>query len=819
MKKSIVNRSLILVMILAFVLTGCNVNGLVTQNAVQDEVSFNYGFSREQYNFNLPSLLDEQVVKVADSILEGKMIVEQSINDYLAFESLKDINWDAVIGNSPNTYQLYLQCLNPIMFLTRAYEINGNEDYLVQAKDILLEWIKYKESNPNNNFLWYDHGTALRLENIIYFVLVTTENTDLIDTTLRMKIDSLIKEHMEFLYDDVNYTENHNHGIFQDRALLYGAYFIKDEKFNEYVEKVKSRLDEQIEFGFNEEMIHIENSPGYQVGVVQIIYQIAEFLEQFNDVYGINLMNKVKQSNEFLTHILKPDAGMAEIGDTNGTVEEKQSNLGYKFNDEELLYAGTWGEKGTKPSEKSKLYPKSGYYIYRSSWEKEKFKEATWMMFKSGYESRTHKHADDTSFMLYSKGKDIFVDPGWYNYVTGDKYRDYLISAKAHNTVIVDGKSYSVTEPNAYKVGIIKGDLENPNYDYVLGFNKMYKGVQIDRHFYNLKEDAIILYDDIVSEQEHMYSQLFHTSEYIDILEADDNEVLMSIADTDYNVRIRQMTQDTKLEVHYGDNNGEEYGYLSRSLNKIEPIYTLEFKKQGNSTKYITLITIEDKGGKCIALDDINLDKDMKKLTIHKGGSSYNIQLTNRDRIDASKVEVQQLDNSTYKFISEQINTQDLYYAWYIIDAENGAVLDRIDYTQSNELTYTFNEEKDYLVKSYVKTSYGEIDQAIVSQINYIDNKYIDISDTIDNFKLTLGDHYYEQVADNKYRFIIPYDYFWKTSVKWYIYKDGGYYTTITGENILEYEFTEPGSYTVMFYFKTLNGDLEFWNYKPLEIR
>ena len=45
MKKSIVNRSLILVMILAFVLTGCNVNGLVTQNAVQDEVSFNYGFS------------------------------------------------------------------------------------------------------------------------------------------------------------------------------------------------------------------------------------------------------------------------------------------------------------------------------------------------------------------------------------------------------------------------------------------------------------------------------------------------------------------------------------------------------------------------------------------------------------------------------------------------------------------------------------------------------------------------------------------------------------------------------------------------------
>lgn len=133
------------------------------------------------------------------------------------------------------------------------------------------------------------------------------------------------------------------------------------------------------------------------------------------------------------------------------------------------------------------------------------------MMFKSGYVSKTHKHADDNSFMLYSKGYDIFVDPGWYNYMTGNFYRDYFVSSNAHNTVIVDGKTYSPTAENSSKVGIYEYE-QNENYDYVSGYNEMYNDVSFDRHFYNLG-DAIIVYDNIESASEHIYSQLLHASE------------------------------------------------------------------------------------------------------------------------------------------------------------------------------------------------------------------------------------------------------------------------------------------------------------------
>ena len=34
----------------------------------------------------------------------------------------------------------------------------------------------------------------------------------------------------------------------------------------------------------------------------------------------------------------------------------------------------------------------------------------------------------------------------------------------------------------------------------------------------------------------------------------------------------------------------------------------------------------------------------------------------------------------------------------------------------------------------------------------------------------------------------------------------------------MEYEFTEPGKYTVMYYLKTPNGDNEFWNFEEIEV-
>ena len=127
--------------------------------------------------FRVPS--DELTIAIADSILDHKMIVNyESVNletmePVLPYESFDNFDWDVQFTESPNTFQLYLQCLNPLIYLTKAYQLTSDAAYIDCATEMIQSWIDYEQTrgNSKNPFVWYDHGTALRAENLIYFIL------------------------------------------------------------------------------------------------------------------------------------------------------------------------------------------------------------------------------------------------------------------------------------------------------------------------------------------------------------------------------------------------------------------------------------------------------------------------------------------------------------------------------------------------------------------------------------------------------------------------------------------------------------------------
>lgn len=67
-------------------------------------------------------------------MIAGNIHVLGTFSDTLRFENAAEIDWDAQVSNSPNTFQLYLQCLNPVAFLTRAYQLTNDERYLDLAQ-------------------------------------------------------------------------------------------------------------------------------------------------------------------------------------------------------------------------------------------------------------------------------------------------------------------------------------------------------------------------------------------------------------------------------------------------------------------------------------------------------------------------------------------------------------------------------------------------------------------------------------------------------------------------------------------------------------
>src|SRR5207248_1602207 len=107
--------------------------------------------------------------------------------------------------------------------------------------------------------------------------------------------------------------------------------------------------------------------------------------------------------------------------------------------------------------------------------------DSTWLLFKSGYLTHTHKHADDLSFLLYGRGKEIFVDGGLLNYDTSNPFATHITSALAHNTLVVDGTNYELrqraldgSDPPPWKMFGVSGLLTNqitPGADLVRGYN------------------------------------------------------------------------------------------------------------------------------------------------------------------------------------------------------------------------------------------------------------------------------------------------------------------------------------------------------------
>lgn len=784
-----------------------------------------FGYTLDQFNIGKELLLlndSNKLIESANRILEnelltygviGNRIIEAKIN-----YNIKDFDWNIQVTPSPNSFQMNLQALGTLAILSAAYLLKEDDNrsaYLTRGMEILTSWINYCEDplkSKLNPFVWNDHATALRAENIIFFTL-TMDAAGMIDKELKDYIERVLREHAIKLTDDSFYFYNHNHGIFQDRSLIYLSFLLRDKS---WFEIAKKRLESQKKFAFNDEMIHVENSPGYQAVVMKLFLHIANFLIDLGEDFGYQLADDIDRAAEVMCFMVKPNGKMAEIGDTDGGLGQylKTNTDEYLFRNPHLNYAATYGAKGEKPLFNKGIYKKSGYYFYREHWNASGFKNSTWLMFKAGYTSRSHKHNDDLSFMLYTKGHDVFVDCGWYNYVWGNKFRKYLVSANAHNTIVVDGKGYSTTEENSYKVSMLKIE-QGENYDYLLAFNDAYFGVYIDRHFYSMN-NMILLYDNIKSDSIHTYRQLFHLSQSVSINAVANNEVLIKISNTGYYVRIKQLLGDPKLKIQTGDFRESDYGYISQGFNHIDSTTTLFFESTSCNCDFITLITIEDAEGVIDGISNIQFDVNSRAFKFVKNNSVNKIQLRERTRFDISNILIEPLGNNEFRLINRSACPENTQYAWYLIEEKTNKAVIKTNYMPENTYVINIPPASDgtvYWLRAYMRSSLYQKKTQVVGAFIYDKKSNSYIVQSSNTYGLDITGHSCENIGDGKYRFKIHYNYFGDMRVQWLIYKDGGakesFFTRNQGE--IEYQFTEPGDYNVMYYLRTIGGgDREF---------
>ena len=660
---------------------------------------------------------NHDVLELANKIYQGYLFSNYLFKDNPKY-LIDNINWDIQYSTSPSTYNLGLQTLDMVGILSYAYLETQDGKYLKRAHLILESWIDYLESSPSNKYVWYDHSVSSRILNIIYFLSIN--NVDFNTKNYFSEVDEkklieVLKLHAEYLMNPSNYAFNNNHGIMADRALIVLAVFLPNEyQSQKWMETGIKRLEDQYYSLFKPDGSYTENSPGYAQGALYWFIEIQEFLTRYG--YKLNIYkldNNLENSHQFLLDTTMPNEHFPMFGDTL----DAEVNYNYFNNSLKLPH-------------EFNVYNDGGYAFINN------FEKKIWLGFKAGYVGGTaHKHEDELSFVLFAKETNIFIDPGMYNYETSNLYRQYFISANAHNTIIVDGKSFSTSLINDQRSGIISWE-ENENYYRVTAFSDLYSGTSIIRSVFFTKSGIILIFDDIQSLESHTYSQLFHLDEEILPIQQGENHLKLIWDDGEKEVGLFQMTNNPELLIHNGNENIPGYGLISRDINQLIESRTLEFQLQGTQAKFITMIDL----GNSVSSYDIKNEEDKLQIEIfdhsHQLIAKFPLKtkLTQPNSFQEYSAKVR-LGDVPVKIIKQQINKNSLVYSlvldetikddylytWYL--HKNGVVIEKYNWSYDNSLEILDLEPGIYEVQAYLRNIKKEIRSTGIIDKLYISEK------------------------------------------------------------------------------------------------
>lgn len=100
-----------------------------------------WGMTRKEFVYNLQLPSDAWVLEAADKLLNGELVVLDTIE--IQPYSLGSMDWNASFSDA---YQEHLQALNPIAYLTKAYELTKEKNIWIWGKvfwknGIIIGWM------------------------------------------------------------------------------------------------------------------------------------------------------------------------------------------------------------------------------------------------------------------------------------------------------------------------------------------------------------------------------------------------------------------------------------------------------------------------------------------------------------------------------------------------------------------------------------------------------------------------------------------------------------------------------------------------------
>lgn len=191
-----------------------------------------------------------------------------------------------------------------------------------------------------------------------------------------------------------------------------------------------------------------------------------------------------------------------------------------------------------------------------------------------------HGHADALSFTLRAFGRDIFVDPGTYDYFSYPKWREYFRGTRAHNTVVVDENNQSEMlglflwgrKAQAQCLSWEPSDTVSKVVGEHNGYSVLSDPV-IHRRKLELDgcKRELTIQDNIIAGKEHNIAIFFHFAEHCVLNPSGKNRYHIDAGSGTIEIELDTLFQVESFE---GSTN-PIYGWVSRGYHQKQPAPTL----------------------------------------------------------------------------------------------------------------------------------------------------------------------------------------------------------------------------------------------------